>query len=284
MSHTIPWSLERLAWAKAFTGTMDDVVKEFVERVEADGEWSVAEHTPKSVSATRAELLKQLKAPGGRRSIAAWTTWLNDAIERYVGAYQASPFAAYATEGSASGESTARSRGEAGNVKQMRAWEELLGRIKEEARAKEASKDEEELATVESESEEMPVESQPPDGGDVRAVAAQLVDVPELDSNRKSVELGTLKKRWIAELNEVFPLLVGAYHDDIAGAFDDEAKQSERAMALSKLVVEDGVQTRAKRTTEGSLKAIESVGTATATATKRRRRVKPKSTTKKKTD
>ena len=158
MSHTIPWSLERLAWAKAFTGTMEQVVEDFIKRVEEDAKWSSEPHTPKSVTEARAKLLTALKTDVGKRSLPEWTTWLNGAIERYVGAYQASPFAAYATEGTASGESTARSRGEAGNVRQMLIWEALLEELETPKTEAAETKDEEGLETVESEETDMKID------------------------------------------------------------------------------------------------------------------------------
>ena len=107
----------------------------------------------------------------------------------------------------------------------------------------------------------MDVASQAPGGGDVRKVAAQLVDVPELDANRTSVGLPTLKRRWTEELATVFPKVVAAYEKDIDAAFESEAEQTDRAKALSKLVSETGgMKTRGKRKEEGTSDFVESVG------------------------
>ena len=68
MSHTIPWSLERLAWARAFTGTMEDVVERLSARVEADAAWSTPADTPGWVADTRKKLLDTLAATEGEYS------------------------------------------------------------------------------------------------------------------------------------------------------------------------------------------------------------------------
>jgi hypothetical protein len=265
MSHTIPWSLERLAWARAFTGTLEEVLEQFAQRVRDDEAWSVATVTPKYVATARTTLLEEIEGLGGKWSIPEWTNWLNDAIERYVAAYQASSFAAYATEPTSSGDSTARGRGEAANIRQMLAWEELLDRIAAEKQAA-ASKDPEEL----EDDDEMKVASQPPPGSDVQAVAAQLVDVPELDANRDSVGIDTLKQRWIEELRTVFPLVVQGYEKEIGAAFDEEAVPSERAVALNTITSASGPQTR-KRGNDKLKEAVEALATAPATDAKRRK-------------
>ena len=267
MSHTIPWSLERLAWAKAFTGTLEDVVEDFIKRVEEDEKWSSEPHTPRSVTEARAKLLTALKTDVGKRSIPEWTTWLNAAIERYVGAYQASPFAAYATEGTASGESTARSRGEAGNVRQMLAWEALLEELetpKTEHQGRGRARDRR-VRRDRHEDRHRRDMLTAPKGAHVRKVVAQLIDIPELDQNREIVNLDTLRTRWIEELSAVFPRVVKAYQADILKAFEAEKVQSEHAGKLSVLVAEEGVKTRTKRSVDGGTKV-------TTLPTTRRRR------------
>ena len=219
MSHTIPWTLARLAWARGLSGRpLTEVVRALRTRIATEKGWS-ADSTPAWVKEERDDIDEALAAVDAyAMSIPEWTGWLGRTIERYVEAYQASPFAAYATEATSSGESTARGRGEAASMKTLGDWEKDI------------------------------TEGRPaPSEASVKAYGAKLIDVPELDRNRALVDIVKLKTRWVEELAAAFPKLVAARRAALEAAFDDEAVQSEHAQALNVTVTQTGPNLRKRK-------------------------------------
>jgi hypothetical protein len=204
MSHTIPWTLARIAWARALSGkTIQAVAQALRARIATEKGWS-ADSTLDWVTEERDELDAALaEVDTYAMSIPEWTAWLGATVERYVEAYQASPFAAYATEATSSGESTARGRGESAAMKTLAGWDKDV----KEGRP-------------------------PPSEASAKAYGAKLIDVPELSSNRALVDTDKLKTRWIEDLAAAFPDLVGVRRAAFEAAFDDEAVQSAHAMEL----------------------------------------------------
>jgi hypothetical protein len=222
MSHTIPWSMAKLSWIKRFGGpnSLTEVMGTLFKLLEDDDAWPTAA-TVDWVVKGRIQLTKEIKTElTNKQTISAWTSWLNHTIERYVALYQASPFAAYATEPTESGGSTAIGRGEGPALKQFAAWEE---------------------------------DPPKPDATKLnRAVvetAKKLIDVPGLTLNRKAVDVGRLGERWLDDLAVLFPSVFEAFELEFEVAFEEAQERTEKQLELDELLMppEPGTSRRSKR-------------------------------------
>jgi hypothetical protein len=82
MSHTLPWSLGRLALVRRMGGkTVAEAIASLAELVEADRQWS-EKATSSVVKEERKKLADELaRGPGYRFTVAASSQWVNTAIE-----------------------------------------------------------------------------------------------------------------------------------------------------------------------------------------------------------
>ncbi len=217
-SHTIPWSLDRIAWIRQFSGTtLDVVIQRIREHAETDAGWS-AEQTQDHVKRRRAAMINVLQsAPTEEWDVPTWTSWLDVMVEAYVETYSASPFATFGTEASVEGDSAARGRGEAAALAKLKGWEADLT-------AGRAGPKEDEVVTW----------------------AQKLIEVPQLTQNRQKVDIVKLEERWLKDMAAVFPKLCARYGPAMRAAYAKAEVQSQRMMDMSEIYDTPHPTTRSK--------------------------------------
>ena len=212
-SHTIPFSLDRLAWAKDFSGkSVEGVLNAVVERIEFEQSWGTEGPSNPTVS-DRQKLLEDVRAALPKsQGISVWINELHDFIERYVTVSQKSTFATFGAEmGPRDDSDTARGHGEAAVLKTFRGWDAAL-------ESGDKSKVEAPLVVVK---------------------AQALVDVPQLDMNRKAMKVPAdptqpdlLKQRWLSEIKLVFPNVEKHFNKELGEGYDLGAVKSQKAKEI----------------------------------------------------
>jgi hypothetical protein len=202
MSHTIPWSMDRLAWSKMFSNiTVEELLHKLAVRINEEHDWEGAPglFNMSESQGMRGSLSNEIAALVNKElTIEDWIDWVNHLIQSYVAQYQKAPFATYGTEVK-DGDGTARSKGEPAGLRNFALWEAEL----EKAPFHDTKKLPKKL--------------------DIDKNVNRLLDVPQQNTNRNKVKVDNLVNRWLEDFKVLYPKVYGNYEKDILSAVKDVA-------------------------------------------------------------